>query len=152
RSEIETMIRDAITKNTKDLNKKCNQQKVTKPRDNKSNKGIMFNNADVRLVEFREKGNRNEEEYLKVELLDKNECGDIRVFRKRNRKDDINEVMEPSVKREKIQESGLSPEARSEITKALTRRKKNSNDDQNVKIRIIRGVLQDDKTKSNVVP
>ncbi|CAG8711231.1 11682_t:CDS:2, partial [Cetraspora pellucida] len=96
RSEIEAMIRDAITKNTKDLNKKYNQQKVTKPRDNKSNKGIMFNNADVRLVEFREKGNRNKKEYLKVELLDENECSDIRAFVKRKRKDDISEVMEPS--------------------------------------------------------
>ncbi|CAG8582211.1 25160_t:CDS:2 [Cetraspora pellucida] len=62
------------------------------PNQNKStsqiNKGITFNNADICLVEFTEKGSMNSSKYLKVELLDVNEYCNVRVFGKRKRNDD----------------------------------------------------------------
>ncbi|CAG8762328.1 95_t:CDS:1, partial [Cetraspora pellucida] len=95
RSDIENMIQSVVTKTMKDLNKKQTPQKTVKSRTcylcgqeghivknclnrNKSNgqtkKSVMFDNADVHLVEFIQKDSMIGSEYLRVELLDKDEC------------------------------------------------------------------------------
>ncbi|CAG8628461.1 14032_t:CDS:2, partial [Ambispora leptoticha] len=195
RSDIENMIQSAVAKTVKDLNRKQSYQKPNKPRtcfqcgqeghivkncpnrnkgETQTNQGITFNNADVRLVEFTEKRPTNGAEYLRVELLDKDECGDIRAFdsRSTNEKpssrenvmyipfaelsdelDLLKKLADMEVTLTLGQLFKWSPKARSEIMKALTRRKRDSAADQHVKIRIVSGVLQDDTPKPNeVVP
>ncbi|CAG8718986.1 34719_t:CDS:1, partial [Racocetra persica] len=104
RNDIENMIQHTVTKTIKDLNRKQTQQKANKlytyylygqenhivkncPNQNKgesqTNKAITFNNTNIRLVEFTEKGSTISGKYLKVELLDDDECGDIKAFGKR---------------------------------------------------------------------
>ncbi|CAG8620248.1 3692_t:CDS:10, partial [Ambispora leptoticha] len=100
-----------------------------------------------------------------LNLLDVDECGDIRAFEKRKKKDEVTESFEPLGKRGKIKEpiQGIEqaklrknlfkwlPKARSELTRALTQRKKETISDQNVKIRIVQSDLHKNKSRSSEV-
>ncbi|CAG8464621.1 12145_t:CDS:2, partial [Racocetra persica] len=104
--------------------------------------------------------NGNDDKYLKVELLDEGECEDVRIFRKRKRKNDTIEVIEPLAKKGKVQE--LKPINEkinlcenmmyipfAELSDDLDLLK--NADDQNIKIQIVQGVFQDEKSKSSEV-
>ncbi|CAG8850036.1 23032_t:CDS:1, partial [Racocetra persica] len=66
------------------------------------NKGVTFNNVNIYLVEFTETKSDESSEYLKVELVGNDSCGDIRVFSKRKRGKDNNEPATSINKRGKI--------------------------------------------------
>ncbi|CAG8767642.1 13255_t:CDS:2, partial [Cetraspora pellucida] len=55
--------------------------------------------AALSINQFTEKDSMISSKYLRVELLDENECGDIRVFSKRKRNDNAIEFVKPTVKR-----------------------------------------------------
>ncbi|CAG8744151.1 32656_t:CDS:2, partial [Racocetra persica] len=52
----------------------------------------------------RKTSSKKNDEYLKIELLNENECGDVQVFGKRKRENDVNETI-PLNKKEKIREA-----------------------------------------------
>ncbi|CAG8494380.1 27297_t:CDS:2 [Racocetra persica] len=76
------MIQDAIMKNIKDLYKKHTQQRTSKSRIYYlcKQKGHIAKN-----LEFSKKNDKNDRKYLEVELLDEEECGNVRAFGKRKK-------------------------------------------------------------------
>ncbi|CAG8480524.1 22854_t:CDS:2 [Gigaspora rosea] len=123
RSDVESIVKDIISKTMMNQNRRQYQPSNNKPRtcylchqeghivkdypkrkgNDQTNKGISFNNADVRLVEFTEMKSGEVGEYLKVELLEEIEYDDVRAINKRKRTEDVNEVTPQHVKRGKVQ-------------------------------------------------
>ncbi|CAG8646350.1 11552_t:CDS:10, partial [Ambispora leptoticha] len=93
-NDIENMIQHAVIKTIKDLNCKQTQQKASKPR-------IYY----LYKQEGHIKGFTIGVEYLKIKLLNEDECGDIRAFGKRKRNNYNVAVFIPSRKKEKVNEN-----------------------------------------------
>ncbi|CAG8677367.1 20583_t:CDS:2 [Cetraspora pellucida] len=91
------IIQNVVAKPIKDISKRQN--------NSQAKRGIIFDNADIHLVEFTEKGPMTGNKYLKIELLNENGCCNIRLFGKRKRKNAVSKTMQPIRKRRKVKET-----------------------------------------------